>query len=96
MMPARTANTMSDAIALSSPSGHMSTRARREAERRLNLALFGPGGLQREPTIQPCACVSQRRQAATLRDLADRGMKRLAYARAATRLEALAAACSHA
>ena len=37
----RSANTMSDAIALSSPSGHMSKRSRKAAEQRLCMALFG-------------------------------------------------------
>lgn len=33
---------MSDAIAMSSPNGRMSKRARKAAEQRLSLALFGP------------------------------------------------------
>jgi hypothetical protein len=37
------ADTMVDAIALSSPSGRMSKRARKAAEERLANALFGPG-----------------------------------------------------
>lgn len=47
-LPPRTADTMSDAIALSSPNGRMSKRSRAAAERRLAEALFGPGGLTRE------------------------------------------------
>jgi hypothetical protein len=39
-MPARTADTMSDAIALSSPNGHMSKRAKDAATARLGRALF--------------------------------------------------------
>ncbi len=45
MLPKRTANTMSEAIALASPSGKMSKRARQAAEKRLSEALFGPNGL---------------------------------------------------
>ena len=36
-------DTMSDAIALSSPSGRMSKRARKAAQDRITMALFGPG-----------------------------------------------------
>ena len=38
-------DTMVEAIALSSPSGRMSRRARKAADERLRLALFGPDGL---------------------------------------------------
>lgn len=41
MLPARTADTMSDAIALDSPNGRMSKRAKDAASRRLAVALFG-------------------------------------------------------
>lgn len=83
---------MSDAIALSSPSGRMSTRARAAAQQRLGRALFGPGGLQREPTPQPSERDRLLAQAARLRDLAARGMKPRAYSKEAARLEALARA----
>lgn len=47
-------DTMSDAIALSSPSGRMSKRARKAATDRLAVALFGPGsgfsGFNPEPS----------------------------------------------
>lgn len=89
-LPPRTANTMSDAIALSSPSGRMSKRARREAERRLHLALFGPGGLQPTPAPQPSQRERLLRQAARLRDLANRGMSTRRFNREADRLEAQA------
>ena len=49
--PKRTLDTMSEAIALSSPSGRMSKRAKDLAVKRLGEALFGPGGLQ-PPTCQ--------------------------------------------
>jgi hypothetical protein len=88
--PPRTADTMSDAIALSSPSGKMSKRARRTAEEKLSVALFGPGGLQREPPPQPDERTKLLRQAAILRDLANRGMRTKSYTRKAEELEALA------
>jgi len=90
MLPKRTANTMSDAIALSSPSGKMSKRARRDAERRLSLALFGPGGSPKPKTVQPSKRERLLRQAKTLRGLADRGMSVRKFNREATKLEALA------
>lgn len=50
-LPPRTANTMSDAIAMSSPSGRMSKRAKSAATKALSVALFGPNGLTREQCI---------------------------------------------
>ncbi len=79
---------MSDAIALSSPSGRMSKRARRDAERRLSLKLFGPNGLQREPTPQPTKRERLLAQAKQLRELAERGMSVRKFTREAERLEA--------
>lgn len=91
-MPKRSADTMSDAIALSSPSGSMSKRARRAAEKRLHQALFGDGkeSLKGPPNPQPSPATFLRRQAAILHDLANRGMKPRAYAAEARRLEAKA------
>lgn len=90
-LPTRTADTMSDAIALSSPSGRMSKRARRAAENRLSLSLFGPGGLQRdEPTKAESTrnrIESLRRSARDLRELAARGMSARAFAKKAAQLE---------
>lgn len=83
----RDLDTMSEAIALSSPSGRMSKRARAAADRRLSLALFGPSGLQCEPTPQPTEREKLLAQAARLRELADRGMKPRAYRKEAERLE---------
>lgn len=82
------ADLMSEAIALSSPSGRMSGRARRAADKRFDLALFGPNGLPWPSCQQPTKAESLRRSAAMLRDLADRGMKPRAYAKEAERLEA--------
>ena len=91
-LPPRTGDTMSDAIALSSPSGRMSKRARREAEKRLSVALFGPSGLIPEERAQADRVECLLRSAKRLRDLAARGMKVRAYPREAARLEAEAAA----
>jgi hypothetical protein len=88
-LPKRTADTMSDAIALSSPNGRMSKRAKEEAVKRLHKALFGEGGLQPEPVEQP----SEREllaQVARLRDLAARGMNTKKFTKEADRLEAMA------
>jgi hypothetical protein len=92
-LPPRTADTMSEAIAISSPSGRMSKRARAAADKRLHDALFGtePYDLRGTAAVEP-----QRdrllRQAATLRGLAARGMSARKFTREAERLEALAAA----
>jgi hypothetical protein len=75
-LPPRTANTMSDAIALSSPNGRLSGRAKAAAMKKLSNDLFGPNGLQ-HPGLppQPQKSESLRRSAATLLDLAERGMR---------------------
>ena len=88
-LPKRTADTMSDAIALSSPSGRMSKRARKEAEKRLALSLFGPGGLHREQTHQPSQKHQDLQQADRLEELANRGMNTRKYLKEAARLRAL-------
>lgn len=90
--PKRTADTMSEAIALSSPSGRMSKRARAAAQKRLGEALFGPGGLQRPVVPQPSKKESLLRQAKNLRDLAARGMSIRRFTKTAELLEAEAAA----
>lgn len=84
--PARTADTMSEAIALSSPSGRMSMRARAAAQKRLRDELFGPGGLQRpQPAARTPAMI--RESAAFLRGLADAGMRPRVHRREAEKLE---------
>lgn len=83
--------TMGDAIALSSPSGRMSKRARTAALKRLHDELFGPEGLQPAPVPQPSEREALLRQAGELRELAARGMKPRAYLRRAIALEARAA-----
>ncbi len=88
-LPPRSASTMIDAIAMSSPSGRMSKRARAAAEKRLSLALFGPNGLQRELPPQPSQKERDLAQAKRLRDLANAGMSTRKFNREADRLEAL-------
>lgn len=87
-LPPRDADTMSEAIALSSPDGHMSKRARETAVKRHTEALFGPGGLAhpRGPDIPEA--VALRRRAQELRDLAARGMSPRKYVKQAERWEA--------
>lgn len=91
MTPKRTFDTMSDAIAMTSPSGRMSKRAKAEAQKSLSLALFGPGGLQRPRMAQPSEKESLLTHARRLRDLAASGMRPRAFNRDADMLEAKAA-----
>lgn len=79
---------MSEAIALSSPSGGMSARARKRADERLRVELFGKHGLER-PGLppQPSEREYLLRKAAELRALAGRGVKPMAYRKEAERLE---------
>jgi hypothetical protein len=94
-LPPRTADTMSEAIAGSSPSGRMSKRFKRASDERLRVALFGKEGLQRQPEPPPTHAEhaeSLRRTATELRGLAERGMKPIAHRKEADRLEAEAAA----
>lgn len=89
-LPARTANTMSEAIAISSPNGRMSKRTHDAACRRLAESLFGN---TRDEPAPPQIGERDRllAQAASLRDLASRGMCVRKYTKEAGRLEALAA-----
>lgn len=88
-LPKRTPDTMSDAIAQSSPNGSMSGRARKAAQERLRQALFGDG-LRQAPVQQPSAREALLRQAADLRQLAAHGVKPRAHIRKAEELEAKA------
>jgi hypothetical protein len=83
----KTLDTMAEAIALGSPSGRMSGAARRRANERLRVALFGPEGLRLPEPKQPTESEVLLRQAAQLRDLAARGMKPRAYLKKAIELE---------
>ena len=86
---------MGEAIALSSPSGRMSGRARAAADARLRVALFGPTGhLPAVVVPQPSRRAALLHQAAELRELAARGMKPRAYRRRADELEREAAAAN--
>ena len=91
-LPERTADTMSDAIAMSSPNGRMSKRARMAADKRLSAALFGPDGLTREQLTGTQTTAQQaghrREYAQFLRQLAAGGMKPRAHIREALKLEA--------
>ena len=87
-LPPRNANTMSEAIALSSPSGKMSKAARERANKRLSLALFGQNGMPFPTSRIPLRKEVLLRQAAQLRELANRGMKPKAYLKHAEGLEA--------
>jgi hypothetical protein len=90
-MTKRTLDTMSDAIALSSPSGRMSKRALIAAQKKLSLDLFGPNGLEQPKCKQPTEKESLLRHAAQLRDLAARGMRPRAFIKDAAMLEERAA-----
>jgi hypothetical protein len=92
-MMKRSPNTMSDAIAMSSPNGRMSRRAQADAQTRLSAALFPPGwnALSDEEQVAADAkTMAEKKQgmlnyAAFLRGLADKGMKPRAYRREAER-----------
>lgn len=73
-----------------SPSGHVSSSARRRALERTRTALFGADGLPAPTVPQPSKAASLRRQAADLLDLAARGMRPRAYRQAAAALQARA------
>ena len=88
MMPARDLSTMSEAIALSSPSGRMSKRAKERANERLSVALFGPGGLARPTCPQPTRREYLERRIQECRDFRDRGFRPRVMAREIARLEA--------
>jgi hypothetical protein len=92
-LPRRTADTMSDAIAIASPNGRMSKRAKDAATRRLGEALFGRGATREDFTgtvPQPSKRERLLTTAARLRDLAARGMSTRRYTREAEKLEAQA------
>jgi len=87
-LPKRTADTMSEAIALSSPNGSMSKRAKEAAVARLGRALFGGGScFKGGAPSQPSERERLLERAKQLRDLAARGMKVKAYVKEAERLE---------
>lgn len=91
-LPARTADTMSEAIAIASPNGRTSKRAKDAAVARLSLALFGPDGMPEPSCAQPTRAERLRREAADLRDYAARvasyGHRASKFLKAAAKLEA--------
>jgi hypothetical protein len=84
------ASHMGEAIALSSPSGRMSKRARKAAIARLGKALF-PDGIPAPLVPQYDRKYSLLRRARELRELADRGMHPRLYRKTAAKWEAEAA-----
>lgn len=91
-LPKRTADTMSDAIAIASPEGRMSKRAAHSASARLHTALFGGYDFNAKhvPTAREQAA-TLRQSAANLRELAARGMSQRKFTKDAERLEVEAA-----
>lgn len=85
--PERTLDTMSDAIALSSPSGKMSKRARRAAEERLRESLFGDGSCFKVQPKREKETDALLRRAKELRELAARGMSKRKFIKLANTLE---------
>lgn len=71
-----------------SPSGKVSKRAREAALERAARDIFGPEGLRPEPPKMESEIENLERRAATLRGLAQRGMKPKAYRAEADALEA--------
>jgi hypothetical protein len=70
-LPARSADSMSTAIAMSSPNGRISGRAQTAAMNQLGKELFGENGLQRGSTaVQPTQKESLLRQAQQFRSMA--------------------------
>lgn len=85
-LPPRTLDTMSEAIAIASPSGRISKAAFNRASKRLSVALFGEGGLQLSEPKQPTEAERLEREADTLERLAKGGMKPRAYLKKAEEL----------
>ena len=90
MRPERTPDTMSMAIEMTSPSGSISKRALKAAQKRLSLALWGEEGLQAPTCPQPTEYERLMREATNLRDLASRGMHPRSFVKQANELEARA------
>lgn len=89
----RSLDTMSDAIAISSPNGRMSKRSKEAFLKILRERLFPPGEDIFSNVRDPKPPAQRlREQAARLRELADRGMSTKKFNREADRLEREAAA----
>ena len=96
-LPLRSLDTLSEAIAMSSPSGRTSKRAHKAACDRLAVALFGDGSCFRAPEMTEAEKIEQERtrllqHANRLRDLAARGMSVRKFTKEAERAEAEAIA----
>lgn len=91
-LPLRNADTMSMAIEMSSPSGHMSKRAHAAAVKRLAFALWGTKGMPCPTCKQPTKYETLMRQAGEFRELAGRGMHPRSYIKQAEMHEAMAKA----
>ncbi len=94
MFPKRTADTMSEAIAVSSPSGRMSKRAKAAFDKRLHERLFGKNPTREDFTGKAKPDSKKDgllRYAKTLRDLADRGMSTRKFNKEAEKIEQQAA-----
>lgn len=91
-LPARTADTMSMVIGMTSPNGRMSKAARTRSTRQLEVTLFGEEGFDAAVAPRLPAQPSEKdrlsREAKNLRDLAARGMKVKAFTKRAEMLEA--------
>ena len=88
--PMRSADSMSEAIAMSSPSGKMSKAAKERARKRW-LEKYGTRPAELKPPTNDEIAAGKRRNAQMLLDLAARGMKPRAYKRQAEKLLAEAA-----
>lgn len=86
-LPERSADTMLEAISMSSPSGRVSKRSKEASLKRLSTSLFGEGGLQKAPVQQPSEKESDMRRAAYLRDMASRGMSTKRFNKEAEAIE---------
>ena len=87
-LPERTADTMSDAIAQSSPSGRTSKRAAEASQKKLSENLFGKGGLAKPKGPQWPERDRLLHMAKELRGLAERGLGPRKNLKEAERLEA--------
>lgn len=88
LLPKPTSSTMSEAIAMSSPNGRMSKRAKDRTTKRLGKALFGDWtpGVRHEPKI--AKRISDLYHVLRLMELVNRGMKPRKYPKEIDRIVA--------
>lgn len=89
-LPEKSLDTLSEVIALTSPSGSMSKRSREAASERLRVSLFGQHGLAHPTAPQPEEKERLLKQAAELRGYAERGLRPKAHIKRAEELERMA------